>query len=53
MAEVFIVAKKNFKVERVYDMADTFKELYIQGQIGKIFNNSYSLIVGENNNFRL
>lgn len=43
------MAKKNFKVERVYDMADTFKELYTQGQSGKIFNNVYSLIVGENN----
>ena len=43
------MAKKNFKVERVYDMADTFKELYTQGQSGKIFNNLYGLIIGENN----
>ena len=43
------MSKKNFKVERVYNMADTFKELYTQGQSGKIFNNLYSLIIGENN----
>ena len=43
------MAKKNFKVERVYDMTDTFKELYTQGQSGKIFNNLYSLIISDNN----
>ena len=43
------MAQKNFKVERVYDMADTFKELYTQGQNGKIFNNLYGLIVKDSN----
>ena len=43
------MANKNFKVERVYDMADTFKELYTQGHDRKIFNNLYGLIVSESN----
>ena len=43
------MAQKNFKVKRVYDMSDTFKELYIQGQNGKTFSNLYGLIVKENN----
>lgn len=49
IAEVFIVANKNFKVERIYNMTDTFKELYTQEQNGKIFNNLYNLITCENN----
>ncbi len=43
------MAQKNFKVERVYDMSDTFKRLYAQGQSGKIFNDLYGLIVKESN----
>ena len=43
------MAQKNFKVERVYDMADTFNNLYTQGHNGKIFNNLYGLIVKDSN----
>ena len=43
------MAKKIFKVERIYDMTNTFKELYSHGQNGEMFNNLYSMIMGENN----
>ena len=43
------MAKKFFKVERVYDMTDIFKKFYTQSQDKKIFNNLYSFIAGENN----
>ena len=42
------MAQKNFKVKRVCDMTDTFKDLHTQGQNGKTFSDLYRLIVDGN-----
>ena len=44
-----VILKNKFKVDRIYDMEEISDKLYAQGKSGKIFNQLYNLIIGEDN----